>query len=186
MKRVRPISLAFAACLAALSACGAPGEPVSADPSDEPLVTAGEEPPTAYPGNSPIVGRLIAPDGVPVAGQSLTLRWEVDQRGDFGVPLDVSVRAPDGVTVSGDVQVHLEAAIGVATGEVRVSFAELPAEDLLIVVHGATEHAGYHQELPYRFGRPEPVIAEPRRMDVPLHIGGRDLGRPVLAEPTGE
>jgi hypothetical protein len=173
--------------VATLAGCSAHTEPAThmqappAVPQRDP-----SEAPESAAGQAPIAGRLIAPEGVPVPGSEVVLRWVVEQRGNFGVPLDVTVRAPSGVSVRGDTQAHLGAAVGVREGTLRVTFASIPAEDLVVVVHGREDHAGYHQELAYRFGRPEPVVQEPTRSPVPARVGGRILGRPVRADQRAQ
>lgn len=164
---------------AALAGCTAPVELDGPAPTGQALASAGMEP----PGNTPIVGRLIVPQGPPEPGSVVELRWIVEQRGSLGVPLHVSVRAPDGAQVSGDVEAHLEPQLGVREGTIRVSFDAVPQEDLVVVVHGRAAHAGYHQELAYRFGRAAPAVHEPTRTPMPLRVGGRELGRAVVADP---
>jgi hypothetical protein len=173
--------------LALLSGCSAHTEPATHVEAEHAALDEGHPSlPMAAAGRSPIVGQLIAPEGVPVPGTEIVVRWIVEQRGNFGVPLNVTVRAPSGVMVGGDTQAHLDAAVGVREGTLRVTFASIPAEDLVVVVHGREDHAGYHQELVYRFGRPESVVQEPPRSAAPAQIGGRILGRPVRADSSAQ
>jgi hypothetical protein len=128
---------------------------------------------------SPIEVRIEAPEGVPRTDQPLSLRWVVEQRGQLGIPLELEVRVPPGVRVSGEVSAHLQPNPGVRRGDITLEFPSIPAEDFVVVVHGASATAGYHAEIPYRFGRPTPVAPTPPRTGPRLQLGGHDLGRAV-------
>ncbi len=128
---------------------------------------------------SPIAVRIEAPEGVPRTGQPLGLHWVVEQRGRLDIPLEVEVRVPPGVRVSGEVSAHIQPNPGVRRGDITLEFPSIPAEDLVVVVHGASATAGYHAEIPYRFGRPTPVAPTPSRTGPRLQLGGHDLGRAV-------
>ena len=166
----------FVGIVASLAGCGSPAP--TSTPVEHPTAQATQPEQDVA---SPINARLEAPQGVPQPGQ-LTITWFVEQPGSLNLPLDVSVMTPSGVTVSGDTTVTIQPGERITRGVLTVEFEVIPADDLVVVVHGAAEHAGFHAELPYRFGRPEPVVADPVRSGPALRIGGRDLGQTIPAQ----
>jgi hypothetical protein len=92
----------------------------------------------------------------------------------------VSVRAPKGVEVTGDTSATVAGAAITKTGVLEVTVHAVPKEPLYLVVDGRSKHAGYHAEIPYRFGQPAPRVAEPVRGKEPVKVNGVDLGRPVM------
>ncbi|HOX46198.1 MAG TPA: hypothetical protein PK668_21520 [Myxococcota bacterium] len=145
-----------------------------------------------YPSGSPLCGkRAEAPfalawrvaRGAPAAGAELGLELVLERRGRWPAPLQVRFELPAGVEAPrGNPGFALPAddqaprrALGL---ELRL--ARVPERDLVAVVDARVPGAGYHAELPYRFGRPEPRRASALELGPRVALGARDFGRAVL------
>ncbi len=161
------------------------GAPVAVDAPVAPPVGLGVvTPDVAAPSplsdvRAPVQVRVQGPPVAPKAGSTLAVDWAVEMATAFPAPLTVKVRAPHGVEVTGDVSATILPEPGTKRGRVFVRVREVPKDDLVIVVDGASEAAGMHAEIPYRFGRPAPRVAQPPRADTPVVRDGVNLGRPV-------
>ena len=114
------------------------------------------------------------------------LSARVAQPGYLGLPLQVSVELPPGVSlVRGPARWVVQPA---APGTVNETVLEVlapavPADDLLLVADAQGEHAGVHAVARYRFGRPEPVAPSPPLAQGDTVIHGHNLGRAVQMTP---
>ena len=114
------------------------------------------------------------------------LSARVAQPGYLGLPLQVSVELPPGVSlVRGPARWIVQPA---APGTVNETVLEVlapvaPADDLVLVADAQGEHAGVHAEARYRFGRPEPRPPSPPLTPSDIVIHGHNLGRAVQMSP---
>ncbi len=118
----------------------------------------------------------------PIAG-TVTLIAHIDYHGWIDAPLAVDVRVPSGARlVAGDAHMTLPPSTPGTARDVlfTVAFGTPPAGDLVLVADAHTSHMGFHAELPYRFGRPEPVAARLRMSDAPVLLHGVPVGHAVV------
>ena len=96
---------------------------------------------------------------------------------------DVSVElvVPSGVAIEPALTrwVIAAAQTGTIATEVRVRWSEAPLKDLVAIVDMQGVASGFHAEVPYRFGRPAPVVQAPNKDTAPVRIGEANLGSPV-------
>jgi hypothetical protein len=122
-----------------------------------------------------------------LATHSVTLDALVEYRGPFNQPLHLSVKVPAGATlVSGPAELDLpaqRAATTVAT-KYQLSFASVPAGDLVLVADARGAQSGVHAENAYRFGRPAPAAIAPKATGPGVIFGGHDLGKSIPLQPT--
>ena len=122
-----------------------------------------------------------------LAAHSATLEARVEYRGRFTLPVHLAVKVPAGATlVSGPAELELpaqETATTVAT-EYKLSFASVPAGDLLLVADARGEASGVHAENVYRFGRPAPAPVVPNATGPSVKLGGHDLGPSIPLPPS--
>jgi hypothetical protein len=135
------------------------------------------------------------PAGVPTVELSapLTVRWEEQARTEgqvrlvahvtrvtaVGVPFEVHLDVPAGATLvygrpSFSIPENGEA--DDVTEVYELSFAAVPAGDLVLRVDGEVDDMGFHVKVPYRFGRPAPSGPRPVANGPSSSHGGRDLG----------
>lgn len=118
----------------------------------------------------------------------VTLVAEIARRGALDLPLELTVRVPPGAAlVRGTPQQTLPvSAPGTVTREefeLAYEPSGAPSEDALLVVDAQSASAGFHAEVPYRFGRaPAPVPRPPR--GAPLVVNGVDWGAPIEITPA--
>lgn len=145
-------------------------------PENRPATTAD----VARDAQSPIQCSLRLVDGE----SPLTLELSVTKLLATETPLAVSVRLPPGVELN-PVSLDPIAAseTGVVTRRVQLRYSSVPSSDAFFVVDTQGKSFGYHAELPYRFGRPEPTTPAPVRSDTTLKVGGKTLGRPIEVQP---
>ena len=146
-------------------------------------IERGDAPAASGP-RSPVDARLEAPDGTPNLS-SIHLVWVVDRAAAIPAPVNVAVvLPPECRLLSGATGEQLASAPGESRGELLVACSSIPATDLVVSVDARSSEFGYHEDLHYRFGRPEPVAAPPQLGAMHVVVGGQDYGRPVLAQPT--
>lgn len=181
----RRATLAVLGAIAAVAGCSQPERAASTDPAPPPRAAATEPPPSEpaeHLPQSPMTARLVIPDRVPAAGE-LELRLDLTRSNPTLAPISVSLQLPAGsALVAGDARSSITETTSTAiTRTWRIRYTTLPAADATVVVDWRTNGAGFHAELPYRFGRQEPKQAEPQRMPVETRLpGGVSLGRPIL------
>jgi hypothetical protein len=99
-------------------------------------------------------------------------------------PLALSLRLPAGVDAA---PAALTAVEGKDTGRfvqtIQLKFGATPSTDLFVVADSQGTSFGYHAEVPYRFGRPEPTVSQPVRSPDTVKMGGIPLGQPVELTP---
>jgi hypothetical protein len=118
---------------------------------------------------------------------SAVLRARIERSAGFPLPLTVTVSIPSGVQlVRGPRTYTLPPASAAETHETEfeLAYAQPPAEDLVLVADAQDPAFGVHAEVPYRFGRPEPVGPRPQPGGSPLRIGAHDFGAPVPVQPV--
>jgi hypothetical protein len=90
------------------------------------------------------------------------LRLQVELMRMIPADLSVSIELPPGVQlVSPSMTDFVVPAVDGVTSEVIdlvVSYGALPSSDLIVRVSGGGLDWGFHDELVYRFGRPEPFL----------------------------
>jgi hypothetical protein len=147
-------------------------------PSPEP----DQNPPAQGSPQSPIQTRLTGPETVPTQGD-IELVLTIDRARADLVPISVDLRLPAGVTLVAGLEQERVADTSKPgfTRTWRLHYDRVPQEDVAVVVDWQTASAGFHAELPWRFGRPEARKAEPPRLPGAVKLpGGRSLGRPIL------
>jgi hypothetical protein len=164
-------------------------------PVDAPWCSAGARPmtcpPSAYPScdaRAPLVVRWV-PRQEPVtfgSGTRLVLVARVEQPGYLGLPLSVSVRVPSGVVLThGSLSYAVRPGPPGTVHEQEFVFeltGSAPSEDLLLVADAQGTAAGFHAEIPYRFGRAEPAF-QLRMTGTPLMFDHTSLGPSIDMGP---
>lgn len=115
-------------------------------------------------------------------GHRLLLRARLDVRGVVPRPLLASLTLPAGVSlVRGSTQMVLPELPPGTTHvlEYELRYGATPQEDLVLRVDGEVPGYAYHATAPYRFGRPEPVVAPPAATGPVVRVGGVVLGPSV-------
>jgi hypothetical protein len=130
---------------------------------------------------SPLSAELRGPSS-PRAYSALRLQLELDRRIPVHADVTIDVRLPKGVTLAGGppqraLARNLRAQRDALVFDLTVS--AIPREDLVVVIDARGQGFGYHAELPYRFGRPEPVPVGPRADGRELRVAGKSFGRSV-------
>jgi len=188
MKHVRQGQLAvcmtIALCCAVTTACSQPHQRSATRPArastDRPVEPEATGAAHSAP-KSPIHARLDGPTTVPQRGE-IQLRLTVDRRVAVA-PVTIELRAPAGTSViAGPRTATLtNPAVGAHIQAWTLRYDALPAGNATVIVDWQTKAAGFHAELPYRFGRAEPKVAEPRRLPGKVRLpGGGTAGRPIL------
>lgn len=175
----RPQEAAPAAPAVQAASCTAPQASVNPAPAEA-------APPSANP-KSPMTAKLLEPAAVAASGE-LELGVEVWRVEANLAPIKVSVVLPTGAQLAAgtaddtitDTQAQSFKRVW------RIRYAALPSADAKVIVDWQTEAAGFHAELPYRFGRPAPKRPEPPRLPEVRLPGGQSLGRPILTGGDGK
>ena len=130
---------------------------------------------------SPMTADLDAPQVVPASGTiDLQLRlWRVNPA---MTPVTVKIVLPSGATLAAGQA--SETITDMTNAQLqrtwRMQYAAIPPGDATVIVDWQTKSAGFHAELPYRFGRPEPTRNEPPRLPEVKLPNGTSLGKPIL------
>jgi hypothetical protein len=172
--------------LTLLVACERVPEAVTQPPSGAQAVPARpstNQPALSAPG-SLLTVRLLGPAQA-AAGQDIGVTAEVEQHvGANAVQLEL--RLPMGARlVSGKQMELLPLGDDTLQRHFVVHLDSLPDGDLEVIASASGDGFGARAHGAYRFGRPEPRFAEPRR-GKPLTLSGRDLGAPVELHPEPE
>ncbi len=161
-------------------------QPASATPAPEhPPAAPAPDRPSAGP-QSPIEARLSGPDAVPARGE-VELRLAIDRARPDLSPIQVEIRLPKGASLAvGSAQERIADTVLPALERTwLIRYDRVPKGDVTVVVDWQTEGAGFHAELPWRFGRPDVTRVAPPRLPGPVVLpGGRSLGKPILTGAT--
>lgn len=164
------------------------------------IVRTADPPPVSVPasrvmGNASPPSVDTSPDlGAPIAaswrvldapihpqGGRLVLLARLEARTEIDTPVTVSLRIPSGLTLTqGVVNYTLQSLHAGEAHDARFEFQQslTPPEDLILVFDARGVAAGFHGEIPYRFGRAEPFPPEPAR-GAPTGMNGSNFGRPI-------
>jgi hypothetical protein len=176
--RALPLLLSASAVLA-LSACHPAPEPA---PHPAPAA-AGSEHADFGPHRSPVVVRLSGPAQVQ-AGQDVELVAEIDQFVGSQSSVSLDLVLPAGTRlVAGNASEQLPPGNGTLTRRFVVHLDSVPETNVELVARAGNASFGAHAKSAYRFGRPEPKLAQPKRGTDELIIGGRSLGHPIELKP---
>jgi hypothetical protein len=187
MKDPQRISYLFGVGLCA--ACHQAAEPA---PSPQPQALAApasaappraQETPALGPHRSPVTVKLLGPEQVS-AGQDIEVVAEVDQFVGSNASVQLHLQLPAGAhLVSGTETEQLPAGNGKLTRRFTVHLDSVPTTDIEAVATTSNASFGAHAKSTYRFGRPEPRLAEPARAANPIVVSGRNLGNPIKLKP---
>ncbi len=137
-------------------------------------------------GSAPVAAWFEDPASVQPGRLHLVL--VVDRRVALSEPVSIAFRVPAGVQLvepSNGVTLARNDAARVDRVELVLELTSVPTTDLIVIIDSQAVAMGVHGEVPYRFGRPEPIVATPPLAAESLVIGGHDLGRPVVvADPS--
>lgn len=169
------------------------GSSTSASVESSATPTVSSEPGLHASGSAPLSVEWIA-ESTSATGAVLTAR--VERFVPFAVPLDVEVRLPPGAQLANRQSSVFATSPGLAptmalppntsarVDQIRVDlvYSAVPADDLVIVIDAQSPGGGVHAEVPYRFGRPEPIGPTPQPAGQHVVVGGRDFGGAVPAQ----
>lgn len=146
----------------------------------------------AQPG-APIVVPTPASPTAEAPSSPITVKWIEGSRNEGGTrltlevtkliaterPLTLGFSVPQGVVVEPELTAREIAAASVGTTaiEILVRASVPPTQDLIAICDSQGTSFGFHAEVPYRFGRTAPTIAEPK-LGEPVQIGPGQI-RPV-------
>jgi len=129
----------------------------------------------------PVTAEWVLAGGVVEPRGTLDLRLRLTRHGAWPLPLRVRVALPEGAHLARGELAHEVLLERQREHEVALEVAldRVPADDLVAVIHSASERGGLHAEPRFRFGRPAPAAPVPPRARRPVLVGGRDFGAPV-------
>ncbi len=206
----RLAQLSLAALLPAV-ACAAPGAstqdraspnevaPASGETRPAPAATAqpisGAPTPTAsrpapaldsarHGVRAPMTARIQGPAN-PRPGDVITVELTVHRPRPNAQPMRLEAKIPRGARlVSGQPLETIRNQTDVLVRRTfRFAIAQIPADDLQVVVASRGRSHGVRATARYGFGRPAPKLPQPSRAKQPTVIGGRNLGRPIVIPP---
>lgn len=171
--------------------CGSQATSASVAPTAAPTVAA--EPSPHASGSAPLSVEWIVGH---VSASGATLIARVERFVPFAVPLDVEIRLPPGaqlvpqhssaLSISPGLRATMDllpnASARVDEIQVDLAYDTIPADDLVIVIDAQRPGGGVHAQVPYRFGRPEPMGPMPQPTGQHVVVGGRDFGGAVPAQ----
>jgi len=176
---MKTMSGIYVLVVTALLACA--GQRRDAPPaSDNPV-----EPSGAATYRAPLVVRVEGPEQMQPGSESeLVVRLIRPRPTDSPIALRLSL--PPGVElVDGQADEAITDAVsGTLTRRYRIRVAGgIPDRDIEVTASiTGTDHAAHARDA-YRFGRPAPKLAEPRRQADPVRVGNKNLGRPIPVGP---
>jgi len=182
-------------CLLSVLACAACHEsaepvpsrqpqPLAAPPSTSSATPPRAEGPVLGPHRSPVTVKLLGPAQVS-AGQDIEVVAEVDQFVGTGAAVQLHLQLPPGAhLVSGSESELLPAGNGKLTRRFVIHLDSVPATDIEAVATTNNTSFGARAQSTYRFGRPEPRLAEPARATSPITVSGKNLGKPIQLKPS--
>lgn len=148
-------------------------------------------------GAQPVAPKAVpTPTPTPAAeapGSPITVKWIEGGRNEAGTrlklevtklivterPLALGFSVPPGVVVEPELTAReiAAASVGTTSIEILLRASVPPPQDLVAICDSQGASFGFHAEVPYRFGRPAPTVAEPK-LGEPVQIGPGQL-RPV-------
>jgi len=146
-----------------------------------------------YPSNSPTCNGPKMPIKAmwnvmetPTSGSLATLRFSIERKGYWPIPIKVRFEAPDEVAVlrgisSSELPANFEPKV--QQYEFMVSIKQVPEKNFIAIIDSRNEGAGFHAEVPYRFGRSEPMQIIPQRNGPRVIFNGHDYGPSIMIEP---
>ena len=171
-------------CVIAVAACTSPTQ--SAQPSAPVLPPKATTFSAAHEDvGAPLQVRVYGPPTV-VAGQTIELRATIDRHLLAAAPLALSLQVPPGTRlVSGpSSEVLLDTTSHRFDRAWLLHVDAIPPQDAIVVVDWQTPAGGYHAEIAYRFGRPEPKLDQPLATGPEIILpNGVSLGRPIQMGP---
>jgi hypothetical protein len=108
-----------------------------------------------------------------------TLHATVERVLGIHIPFAARIEFPPGVRLmkgrsTFDLPPNAEATT--VTETLVLEFDALPTSDATFFVDGESEAMGFHYSIPYRFGRPAPVVEAPAATGPSVKHNGKDLG----------
>ena len=183
-------TLAFAllCTVGMLASCTEPSEPTSPATAAAAAAPSAEAPPTAHLAAAPSVHQpqraplVLAVSGAgPLAtGSDLDLKILID-RTTGADPTQLSVTLPPGADlVSGSLAETITDAAPHLERVIRIHLPSgIPASDVQVTAQTSGVGYGAHAAASFRFGRADPLLAQPVRTGAPLMVGGKSLGRAI-------
>jgi len=155
------------------------------------VVDSATDPKTYYPYPSdnpicdnpkmPVVISLTA-DSDPDSDNNLSIKLGIKRKGYWPIPIRIDVRVPDGIAVlNGLMSTIIPANFEPDHVEIyyELEARRIPEKDLVVILDSRNEGAGFHAEVPYRFGRPTPQVVAPIKNGPRIIIGQKDLGKAI-------
>jgi len=172
-----------------LSACHESTQPAPSTQSSPPLATPESAPsaaqdPVLGPHRSPVTVKLLGPEQVS-AGQDIEVVAEVAQFVGSNAAVQLHLQLPAGARlVSGNETEQLPSGNGKLTRRFVLHLDTVPLSDIEVFATTKSNSFGARAKSVYRFGRPEPRLADPPRAGSPLVVSGRNLGNPIQLKPN--
>lgn len=134
-------------------------------------------------GSEPFSLRVDGPGSVS-RGQTIEVALVLERAEAFDAAVKLTVSLPAGAAlVEGRLDDVLEfGAETTARRSIKVRFDEVPSGDIVATASVTLPGRGMSSRVAYRFGRPEPKLEQPARVDAPIVVGGRSLGRPIVVK----
>lgn len=184
----------FSRLVACLFICGACSSALAQAPvSGQPQRPGGVVVPVQPPGGitsvqskrqPPFIVRVKGTDA-PVPKSTVKVHVTIERNLIDSTPLHLEVKLPEGVTlIRGQVEeaiVDAQSSTLARTIELRIG-AEMPVEDVVVIVSQRGDGWGAHAEHAYRFGRPEPDPTPTLRRGEPIDLGNGTVVRPVIVD----
>jgi hypothetical protein len=166
MKKLVSILLLAPILLAACDSTSTPRTPEKTAPSQQAA-------PPEHQGNNenkapsqdtqaPLVVRVKGPSQV-TANSNVDLSISIERRVIDGVPMEMAIQLPEGVSMVGGLQRETitNGQLALVERTVTLAIGAVPANDLRVTVDANGSSYGVHATDFYRFGRPEPKLPQP-------------------------
>ena len=180
------LSFTVGALLSAFTSCTGPTEPTShattatAEAAAAPAAPhTPATPSTREPARAPLL-LTVSSSGSMESGSDLDLKIVID-RTTPSDPTQLNITLPQGADlVSGALAETITDAVPHVERVVRIHLPNgVPASDVRVTAHTAGVGYGAHAAASFRFGRAEPLLAQPVRAGAPLLVGGKSLGQAI-------
>lgn len=172
--------LTVLSCTLGCAASSLPGAPSSSEPT-----TPGATTTTAATAKRAPLQLTLSGPTQPKAGEPLPLTAQVTRNQPFSVPIDVTLRLPEGVRLmEGESVQQILPSADAGTRSLRfVIVADpLPSEDITLVLDAHGQGFGFHTEKAYRFGRPQ-ALTPSVPLGEALKVGSHNAGPSVKLTP---